>query len=254
MPIRKPVWLVLICAIIAWTPDLHAGAIAYSTLHLFDMKFNLTDTEGVSIGTPFNSVNRFGRTRGGRAGTQQNWREPPNPNVGPFDPDNLLSDYQSHMFNGPVVASAPPTSFIDRQTGRFYDFYNFSSDPTDIDVYWNARYSLSALGNFSAAAISVRVGTKDLLAGGGFQNMPPLIDDSVVNDQQKLLQPASGSFVISIPGATEVLGITIPSVTELRRTSEVSARASVNTPEPAYAGILFLSVSAMLYVRRKHPS
>src|SRR5438034_10207232 len=103
MSIRKPAWLLLICAIIACAPDLRANAVAMSNLHVFKMTFNLADTEGVSSGVPFESVNRFGKTKGGKAGTQQNWREPPNIHDRPFHPEDLLKVYLDQMLNGPGV-------------------------------------------------------------------------------------------------------------------------------------------------------
>jgi hypothetical protein len=243
MSLRRSVCLLFSLLLIGSGSLLRGGAIGISTLHLFDLTFNLfATTEGVAAGVPFESVTYFGTWTGGKAGTQQNWLDPPFLHLGPFDPLDPSQKYEIHTFNGPVTASAPPPdeSLIDRTTGRFYEFVNFSSDPTDIDVHWHGRYSLLAMGDHSSASIVVRIGTKDLATGGNFLDNV-LLNDSLVNDNKKLLQEAAGDFVISIAGATEgPFGLMIPGITELRFASEATARAAV--PEPGYAGMVTLAL------------
>jgi PEP-CTERM motif len=223
-------------------PMPHGEAYACADLLLFDAKFQLTAGEAVHAGGTQPSKNYVGSGKIGPKKVQHNWLA--YRKFGPFE--GVI-----HMYNGPVQAWVPPPnlSLYESKITGFFDFYNYSTEPDDIMVHWNARYSEIDQGNHSDTYIKVEEITKNVRTGRQLTDKL-VMDKSLANDHQENLVDDSGDFLISIDPATfNAKGRLIPGWTSLTLSADVGAQAYV--PEPSSLLLLGSGILGLAGVLRK---
>jgi hypothetical protein len=219
-------------AVLVFGNDARAGAFAIAGLD-FRLTFGLASADqSVEPGPPATVCLPIGSGSCGPSGVQANFFL--GENFGPTPPGE---DLEIRLIDN-VFADSPPADFsfyVSAVTG-FFSFHNYSDNPVDIELHWQAEYILIAMGDKSRAGIKgVSYEERDVPTRTELIPDTPLFgDDEQSNDGTKDVL-LNGLIVVSILAH---------STTSLRIQDEISAEARQVVPEPNTLALCLTIVGA----------
>lgn len=241
-------------------PEAH-GASALSNLILFDLEFNLEDSQSFQfLEAPSTPIFEVGDGEIFGAGFNGANYATSRLQTGPFNPLDPAEVYETRFFNGPVSASADPPDFslFLNELSILFRFENRSTSENSVTVTWESGYFLGAFGDFSAASIeafaSIENKTNDTE-----EEITLIPFDTVANDDLIGKTP-DGMFEVQLSGATKTGSgqEVIPAITELEVSIAVGAIAStspdifeISEPTPIFGLLALGTLGAASTLKRK---